>query len=583
MRNRHNASSPGFEKDFAVADVQTELKSIEKKLYDVEDELAKTQTDDDADIILDLRSSKSKTNPSRPPSLQLALAYMVTIAISAAVCTLGMLAYCNAWPFTLLFNEPASVVELVQGYAMSDRFAGNLIYSIIVPDSLALSAAISEGATYSGWVIGIYKGLAWAGLGVGMLMCCIRNKHWMRNMWYCIFAGKLMALVGSVMFLLIVIYRDSVPNARMWLLSSRSIAGIGVGIVVLPIELVFVHTTTASERPLLLSKAVFNVTLGIGLGPLVASTTRALHEFVCGSDYGAMEAVMCWPVMVSLVSFAAVFYLPGAEDYIDTESEDFQGIQEKAADDGARLGFIEEPDFAHRRVGIVTCAMIIGLRGVIVSGLEAATAMILERDYGISKNMVGLAIGLTFLVSVPARLMFGISKDWFTIREWIRLTMCLSFLGSIFLFRAVERFVSREASTPAILLLAADSLLYCSIYQVSGLVEGVMTTFALPSGSIFTVDNVIVLKILCLDCIGRLLGPPFARMQVEAGGPENGQDGYAWQQLSMTLMATLLTEAVLLRVMERVSKHEGRKYGKKLSKEGADDTDIPHGEIKSVR
>merc|ERR1719375_2225607 len=104
-------------------------------------------------------------------------------------------------------------------------------------------------------------------------------------------------------------------------------------------------------------------------------------------------------------------------------------------------------------------------------------------------------------------------------------------------------------------LLFAGSILYCAIYQVSGIIEGIMTTFALPTGSYFTVDNVILLKLIMLDSIGRTFGPPLARMQVEAGGKESGQDCYAWQQLSMTLLATVLTEGVLLRSMERIREH----------------------------
>merc|ERR1719253_949794 len=63
-----------------------------------------------------------------------------------------------------------------------------------------------------------------------------------------------------------------------------------------------------------------------------------------------------------------------------------------------------------------------------------------------------------------------------------------------------------------------------------------------------------------IDSIGRALGPPLARMQVEAGGKEHGQDCYAWQQLAMTLTAFLLTEAVLFRSMDMVNE-----FGKKRS------------------
>merc|ERR1719235_401535 len=191
-----------------------------------------------------------------------------------------MCAYMGAWPFTMLpffSDQPPSIVERVQGYALSDRFFGNFIYSIVLPDSFGLSNAMSEGATFSGWIIGIYKGLSLFGLAIGLLLCSVRNKAWIRNIYPCIVMGKVTAFLGSTMFLIVVVYRDSVPHARSWLLLSRAIAGIGNGIVMIPVELIFVHTTSPEERHLMLSKAVFNVTLGIGLGPLVASVIRSLY------------------------------------------------------------------------------------------------------------------------------------------------------------------------------------------------------------------------------------------------------------------------------------------------------------------
>merc|ERR1719375_231906 len=110
-------------------------------------------------------------------------------------------------------------------------------------------------------------------------------------------------------------------------------------------------------------------------------------------------------------------------------------------------------------------------------------------------------------------------------------------------------------------LLFAGSILYCAIYQVSGIIEGIMTTFALPTGSYFTVDNVILLKLIMLDSIGRTFGPPLARMQVEAGGKEYGQDCYAWEQLAMTLVTALITEAVLLRNMDEIREYRSVQCG----------------------
>merc|ERR1719440_317691 len=316
----------------------------------------------------------------------------------------------------------------------------------------------------------------------------------------------------------------------------------------IPVELIFVHTTTPEERPAMLSAAVFNVTLGIGLGPLFASVTRRFFYAMTGTNEGAMEAVMCLPLTASLVSLVAVYFVARGEEYIVPDSAEM----EESSSNAAKGPLVEEPDFWPRRIAILSCAVVVGIRAAVCAGLEAATAMILETDYQWSLGTVGIAIGLSFMLSVPGRLIFLFLKNRLSVVDTIRLNMLGSLIASVFLFKGVEDLVIWDRGGSPLALLFAGSILYCAIYQVSGLIEGIMTTFALPTGSYFTVDNVIMLKLVMLDSVGRTFGPPLARMLVEAGGKEYGQGCYAWQQLAMTLLAALITEAVLLRSMDNI-------------------------------
>jgi hypothetical protein len=460
-----------------------------------------------------------------------------------------MLGYMSAWPFSLFLSQPPSVVDRVQGYALSDRFFGNFIYSIVLPDSFGLSALLSQSATYSGWIIGIYKGLSLFGLAFSLFLCSVRNKAWIRNIYPTIVVGKTLAFVGSLMFFLVVVYRDVIPYANSLILFSRALSGVGYGIGMIPVELIFVYTTTPAERPAMLTSAVFNVTLGIGLGPLFASVARKLYESLTGSTDGALETVMCLPLLASSVCLVAVYWVAGGEEYIKLPETTMAPTQSEIV---ATAGFVEQPDFWPRRIGIIACSVVVGIRAAICAGLEAATAMILERDYQWSLGTVGIAIGISFLLTVPGRVCFELLKDKVSIIDTIRLNMVGSLIASVFLFKQVEDLFTTQQGGSPLGLPFAGSVLYCAIYQVSGLIEGIMTTFALPTGSYFTVDNVILLKLIMLDSVGRTFGPPLARMIVEAGGKENGQDCYAWQQMSMTLLATLITEAVLLRSMEHI-------------------------------
>merc|ERR1719326_1471823 len=107
----------------------------------------------------------------------------------------------SAWPFTALpwvGDQPVSIVDRVQGFALSDRFFGNFIYSIVLPDSFGISTLMGESATYSGWIIGIYKGLSLLGLAFSLYFCSVHNKAWIRNIYPCMMTGKVMAFAGSV-------------------------------------------------------------------------------------------------------------------------------------------------------------------------------------------------------------------------------------------------------------------------------------------------------------------------------------------------------------------------------------------------
>jgi len=256
-----------------------------------------------------------------------------------------------------------------------------------------------------------------------------------------------------------------------------------------------------------------------------------------------------------MICLIAVYFVPAGGEYVQAEI-----AQAETGSPDSQDAFIEQPDYQARRMGILVCGIICCFRSLISSGLETASAMILETDFAWTKNLVGIGIGLSFMLTIPGRAAFMYLKDRLTLVEHLRFNMVACFFASIFLFKTADNvFTVGHGGVPT-LLLSSGSILYCAIYQLSGLIEGIMTTFALPVGSFFTVDNVILFKLIMMDSIGRAIGPPLARMQVDAGGKENGQDCYAWQQVAMTLTTILLTEAVLFRSMDTI-----QEFGKKRS------------------
>merc|ERR1719436_2408539 len=60
-------------------------------------------------------------------------------------------------------------------------------------------------------------------------------------------------------------------------------------------------------------------------------------------------------------------------------------------------------DVAAREMLIVSCVVLFVLRSFVVSGVEVGSALLLERDFGIDRRLVGVAIGFTFIVVLPVK------------------------------------------------------------------------------------------------------------------------------------------------------------------------------------
>merc|ERR1719191_1528965 len=90
-------------------------------------------------------------------------------------------------------------------------------------------------------------------------------------------------------------------------------------------------------------------------------------------------------------------------------------------------------------------------------------------------------------------------------------------------------------------LLAADCMLFPCFYLTDGLLQGIMYSHALPTGSLLDVNNISIFLIVFANAVGRFLGPPVARWNVENGG----QWEYALWQLVICFAAIVLLELAL--------------------------------------
>jgi len=165
--------------------------------------------------------------------------------------------------------------------------------------------------------------------------------------------------------------------------------------------------------------------------------------------------------------------------------------------------------------------------------------MLLESEFALAKRMVGLLISASFLLCVPLRVAFDYLQAHFSKAFCLRLLMVLSIFGSVLLREDVGRVLSGNvAALRVLVLIAADCVLFPSVYLSGAIVEGVGFGLASPEGTLFSTNNYTLALLLVTSGLGRTLGPPCARQLASSGG----QTAYAWQQLAITLFAYLLME-----------------------------------------
>jgi hypothetical protein len=266
----------------------------------------------------------------------------------------------------------------------------------------------------------------------------------------------------------------------------------------------------------------FTNTLGIGLGPMIAAIMRVLEFCPPQKDVRFMVTGLSQLVLALASTAAVALYYPrldDVDDYVETES-----FEVKVVARSSTTSMLQ-------KVVVIGCMVNTFIRAFVTSGVEGATSLLLETEYGWHPSKIGIAIGATFLCCFPAKLMIDFFKQHLTVFRWIQLLCSISIFGSVFLFRRSWFF-----------LISADVLLFPSLYLSDGMVRGLMQQYALPPGSILD-QNHTTLWAMLLNSLGRYLGPWMARALLERGD----QNAYAMLQVSLTAAFWVVFEVMVVR------------------------------------
>lgn len=471
----------------------------------------------------------------------------LTLIASSSCMALGLIAfvYVTVQPYRNSIVDRACMLQLCL------LFIQHLTYMLIVPSSFTLSKALGQGAAYSGWIIGAHMAGVCAG-GVLMWFLFVVDPDAWRGGRALMLCATCLNLVGAGLFCFVTFSAegsgtDLASSAGMAVVAvvSRVIDGFGAGINVQFGLVSIVHLMASSARTGWMASNQFAVMAAMGLGPILASFMSAASSGFTESAAAPLRSVGVTYVGLAFTVVVVAWSLyPTALESV----EDFQPPTPQASSpDQGKPRTLEEQGRAWAKSRILLqCAALVmcGLRGYVVSGLEAATPMLLETDFGWTAANSGYAIGICFLFCIPVKLLFNLLGDRLDVSWMTRSAAAVSMVGAVMLSSKACQVLHMEGSCGALLLLAGCAILFPAIFMGDALTLGlsVMSHNVMPSGSWFDTNMVGLYRLIGLSAIGRTLGPPNARAIIVA----SGQDGYAFVQLCAALAFLVLLEAFVL-------------------------------------
>lgn len=425
----------------------------------------------------------------------------------------------------------AEVARTVGCYFMA---VDNIVFTVVIPSSFDLLRDLGGTAVASGMMVGVFK----LGHAIGATLYFVLAKRhaeiWRNRSRSIMMTCAMVNTAAMALYVLVgaVAGRGSVhvdARRRMIyvLMLSRVLSGCAAGVRSMLQRAHVARLTPLGEKPLQQGRLIFSSVVGTGFGPLLASAADILGAYF-GSSAGRYDSVV-------MVSFMLVVSQPIAALCL----EPLVAAQDELSLDELPSGPVLDDEESKRRRSVMFFCLSFSLcRCVITSGLEVASAMILEVQMGWPREYLGV-IGVSFLAIIPVRHLC--TKLGWSAESVIRSLLGVALCGIIFLFPLPWLAAGSHTSHPALLsggvLLLGDTLVSGGFFLSDGLAQGILMQHLLPrSVSFLNVNTVNLASVILMDGFGRSIGPPLARLQVSHGG----QSRYAFQQLIIALGAFAL-------------------------------------------
>mmetsp|Transcript_76682 Transcript_76682/g.135911 ORF Transcript_76682/g.135911 Transcript_76682/m.135911 type:complete len:637 (+) Transcript_76682:45-1955(+) len=430
-------------------------------------------------------------------------------------------------------------------------FIDHALVSALIPDNLSLATTIHASTSFSGVLFAAYV----CSTALGYVLVWLLNAVWphfsivqMRPL----LTGSVITIgVGMNLFAGTLVLLESAwvadDVAAVLLTFGRSLAGIGTGVQLFTTRVFAIRVASQAEQPACNALYTFYLMLGVGVGPIAGAFCQEVLALVGTSVEVRLVSVMGMNLSVCAAMISACWGFPQYEE-IDILPEAQQILTSSS---GTAQGQSQQ-QLEKRKLVICCIIFVVGVRGTAVAGLEVATSMILERDFGWSSNQIGWVISLSYLACIPQRKLYEKLKCTMSTVYWIRLLMATSVVGSVLLVESLADGLLPGPEGRAFLLVVADVLLIPSLMLVDALLEGIAFSLSIPNSSDFSLNQLVLYTRLAVNFLGSLAGPSFSRGLLNV----SGQDGYALQQLMLTLSIFFVVEiGILGSELEGISNH----------------------------
>ena len=424
-----------------------------------------------------------------------------------------------------------------------------IIHTVILIDVYSLTTAAGQGATFSGFVIGMWMSGAGIGCFAMWAMVKMHPNLWRKHMRCAYVVGAVVQTTGAVLYAAsgACVHICSMDLLALTLVLARFLGGFGFGLQVQLSIVAFSHAAPESTRAGLLLLYSITVIVGAGLGPIVNVVQTQTYfwlasMFVKLGDFEELSVPlwMCGAAQVAMVlpqCFLSFQFVPSFEHERDFVEEEYEKdcLQPRQAQVSTGGG---------NRLMICGGLVVAIVRGFTVSSLEAASSFVLEVGYHWNFQQIGLAIALSFMFIFPIKSADSILSECLSLTSRTRLYMGLTLAGLVGLYFFAER--------SPFFLIVADCVVFPCVYYSDALLWSQTTLFLEGSGSMFNMNNLSMLRVLLGNGGGRFIGAPAARYQIVT----SGMKGYSLMQLAAAAVMYGLFELCMARNLEKPTKEK---------------------------